>query len=149
MLQAILAPNTNADFRNQKQVTIVWNCPSYRYDYTVEQPRSIRTLRADGQTVSPSYVCSIWIDKATYRVLRIEIAANLFLATSSSTLPNRRPDYDFVGDRRSERACCPAQADSLSVPGGTPDCTKNHTEFHNYKKYGVDSNITFEGAADK
>jgi len=147
MLQAILAPNTNADFRNQKQVTIM-NRASYRYDYTVEQARSTWTLHADGQTVTPSYTGSIWIDKATYRVLRIEIAARNLprdfpLDTAESSI-----DYDFVmiGE---QKVLLPAQADSLSCSRGSPDCTKNHTEFHNYKKYGADSNITFEGAADK
>ena len=147
MLQAILAPNTNADFRNQKQVTIM-NRSSYRYDYTVEQPRSTWTLHADGQTVTPSYTGSIWIDKATYRVLRIEIAARNLprdfpLDTAESSI-----DYDFVmiGE---QKVLLPAQADSLSCSRGSPDCTKNHTEFHNYKKYGADTSITFEGAADK
>jgi hypothetical protein len=147
MLQAILSPNTNADFRNQKQVTIM-NRASFRYDYTVEQPRSTWTLHADGQTVTPSYTGSIWIDKATYRVLRIEIAARNLprdfpLDTAESSI-----DYDFVmiGE---QKVLLPAQADSLSCSRGTPDCTKNHTEFHNYKKYGADTSITFEGAADK
>jgi hypothetical protein len=147
MLQAILAPETNADFRNQKQVTIM-NRPSYRYDYTVAQPRSTWTLHADGQTVTPSYTGSIWIDKATYRVLRIEIAAqnlprNYPLDTAESSI-----DYDFVmiGE---QKVLLPAQADSLSCSRGTPDCTKNHTEFHNYRKFSADANITFEGATDK
>jgi hypothetical protein len=147
MLQAILSPNTNADFRNQKQVTIL-NRPSYRYDYTVEQSRSTWTLHADGQTVSPSYTGSIWIDKATYRVLRIEIAARNLprdfpLDTAESSI-----DYDFVmiGE---QKVLLPAQADSLSCSRGTPDCSKNHTEFHNYRKFGADTNITFEGATDK
>jgi hypothetical protein len=147
MLQAILSPNTNADFRNQKQVTIL-NRPSYRYDYTVEQSRSTWTLHADGQTVSPSYTGSIWIDKGTYRVLRIEIAARNLprdfpLDTAESSI-----DYDFVmiGE---QKVLLPAQADSLSCSRGTPDCSKNHTEFHNYRKFGADTNITFEGATDK
>jgi hypothetical protein len=147
MLQAILSPNTNADFRNQKQVTIL-NRPSYRYDYTVEQSRSTWTLHADGQTVSPSYTGSIWIDKATYRVLRIEIAARNLprdfpLDTAESSI-----DYDFVmiGE---QKVLLPAQADSLSCSRGTPDCSKNHTEFHNYRKFGADTNITFEGTTDK
>jgi hypothetical protein len=147
MLQAILSPNTNADFRNQKQVTIM-NRASFRYDYTVEQPRSTWTLHADGQTVTPSYTGSIWIDKATYRVLRIEIAARNLprdfpLDTAESSI-----DYDFVmiGE---QKVLLPAQADSLSCSRGTPDCSKNHTEFHNYRKFGADTNITFEGAADK
>lgn len=147
MLQAILAPGTNADFRNQRQVTFA-NRASYKYDYTVEQPRSTWTLHADGQTYKPSYTGSIWIDKATYRVLRIEIAARNLprgfpLDTAESSI-----DYDFVmiGD---QKVLLPAHAESLSCVRGTPDCTRNTTDFRNYKKYGAETNITFEGQADK
>lgn len=146
MLQAILSPGTNADFRNQRQVTIM-NRPSFRYDYTVDQARSTWTLHADGQTISPSYGGSIWIDKATYRVLRIEIAARNLpgdypLDTAESSI-----DYDFVmiGEKK---VLLPAQADSLSCTRGTSDCSKNHTEFHNYRKFSADTSITFEGDAD-
>jgi hypothetical protein len=147
MLQAILAPETNADFRNQRPTTIM-NRTAYRYDYTVAQPRSTWTLHADGQTLTPSYTGAIWVDKATFRVLRIEIAArnlprNFPLDTAESSI-----DYDFVtiGDRK---VLLPAHAESLSCVRGTSDCTRNTTDFRNYRKYGADTNITFEGSADK
>lgn len=147
MLQAILAPGTNADFRNQRSVTYS-NRTAWRYDYTVEQPRSTWTLHADGQTYKPSYTGAIWVDKATYRVLRIEIAArnlprNFPLDTAESSI-----DYDFVmiGD---QKVLLPAHAESLSCVRGTADCTRNTTDFRNYKKYGAESSITFEGSGEK
>ncbi len=144
-LQAILAPDTNADFRNQKPV-IIANRAAWRYDYTVEQSRSSWTLNADGHKVTPSYTGSIWIDKATYRVLRIELAARNLprdfpLDTAESSL-----DYGFV-TISGQNLLLPASADSLDCTRGTPDCTKNHTEFHNYRKFGADSNITFDEPA--
>jgi len=146
MLQAVLSPATNADFRNQRSVTIL-NRTAWRYDYSVEQPRSTWTLKVDGRSINPAYTGSIWIDKATYRVLRIELA--------SKNLPRDFPiddaessiDYDFVmiGD---QKVLLPSQSDNLSCTRGTPDCSKNHVEFHNYKKYGAETNITFEGPAN-
>jgi hypothetical protein len=147
MLQAILAPDTKADFRNQKPVTIV-NRPAYRYDYTVEQARSTWTLHADGHTFKPSYTGSIWVDKATYRVLRIEIAARNLPRDFPMDTAESSIDYDFV-TISSQKLLLPSAADSLSCSRGTPDCTKNHTEFHNYKKYGADTNITFEGSPNQ
>jgi hypothetical protein len=146
MLQAILAPATNADFRNQHSVTIV-NRPAWRYDYTVSQPRSTWTLHTDGQTYRPSYTGSIWIDKATYRVLRIEIAARNLPRDFPIDTAESSIDYDFVMIG-TQKVLLPADADSLSCTRGSSDCTKNHTEFHNYKKYGADSSITFGGEAD-
>ncbi len=143
MLQAILAPGTQADFRNQRSTTIA-NRAAYRYDYTVEQPRSTWTLHADGQTYKPSYTGAIWVDKATFRVLRIEIAARNLprdfpLDTAESSI-----DYDFVliGD---QKVLLPSHAEALSCVRGTPDCTRNQTDFRNYRKYGAETNITFEG----
>ena len=37
----------------------------------------------------------------------------------------------------------------LSCVRGSSDCTRNQTDFRNYKKYGADTNITFGGAEDK
>jgi hypothetical protein len=144
MLQAILATGTQADFRNQHATTIA-NRTAYRYDYAVEQPRSTWTLHADGQTYKPSYTGAIWVDKATFRVLRIEIAARNLprdfpLDTAESSI-----DYDFVliGD---QKVLLPSHAEALSCVRASPDCTRNQTDFRNYKKYGAESNITFEGS---
>lgn len=147
MLQAILSPGTNAEFSGRRASTIV-NRAAYRYEYVVAQPRSSWTLHADGQTYSPSYAGAIWIDKATFRVLRIEIAARNLprdfpLDTAESSI-----DYDFatIGE---QKVLLPSHAEALSCMRGTPDCTRNTTEFRDYKKYGAETNITFEGPADK
>jgi hypothetical protein len=147
MLQAILAPATYADFRNQRSVTIL-NRTAWRYDYTVEQARSTWNLRAEGRSLIPSYTGSLWVDKATYRVLRIEIAARNLPRDFPMDTVESSIDYDFVviGD---QKVLLPSQSDSLSCMRGTSDCTKNHTEYHNYKKYGAETNITFEGTPDK
>ncbi len=143
MLQAILAPGTDADFRNQRSVTYS-NRTAWRYDYTVEQPRSTWTLHADGQTYKPSYTGAIWVDKATYRVLRIEIAARNLPRTFPLDTAESSIDYDFVSIS-DQKVLLPTHAESLSCVRGTSDCTRNTTDFRNYKKYGAESNITFEG----
>jgi hypothetical protein len=145
MLQAILSPESAADFRNQRSVTII-NRTAWRYDYTVEQSRSTWSLHVNGRVINPSYTGAIWVDKATYRVLRIEIASRNLphdfpLDTAESSI-----DYDFVMIG-TQKVLLPSQSDSLSCTRGTPDCTKNHTEYHDYKKYGAETNITFEGEA--
>ncbi len=143
MQQAILSPASFADFHNQRTTTIV-NRTAYRYDYTIEQPRSTWSLHADGQTYSPSYTGAIWIDKETSRVLRIEIAARNLPRTFPLDTAESSIDYDFVliGDKK---VLMPAHSESLSCTRGTSDCSRNTTDFRNYKKYGAETNITFEG----
>ena len=146
MLQAILSPATNADFRNQKSTTVAGR-DAWRYDYSVEQSRSTWTLRVEGQSYRPGYTGSIWIDKATFRVLRIELAArdvprSFPMDTAESTV-----DYDFVliGD---QKVLLPTHSEALTCSRGTSDCSRNTTDFKNYRKYGSESSISF-GGSDK
>ncbi len=147
MLQAVLSPATDAEFTNRKSVTIA-NHPAYRYDYVVTHQRSTWTLHADGHTWKPAYAGSVWFDKATYRVLRIELAARDLPRDFPMDTAESSIDYDFVLIG-SQKVLLPSAADSLSCTRGSSDCTRNHTEFHNYRKFGADTNITFEGAANQ
>jgi hypothetical protein len=65
-LQFLLAIRTDADFHNKRSTTIV-NRPAWRYDYTVEQPRSMWHVSASSASYIPGYTGSIWIDKSNYR----------------------------------------------------------------------------------
>ncbi len=140
-LQAILSPASDALFKNKRATTIV-NRPAWRYDYTIEQPRSSWRVYAGGSSYRPAYGGVIWIDKETSRVLRIEMAARNVprefpLDTIESTV-----DYDFVliGDRK---FLLPTHSEALSCVRGTTECTRNVIDFRNYRKYGAETNITF------
>ena len=141
-LQALLSPYSATDFRNKRQSTIV-NRSAYKYDYSIEQPHSAWRIQTEGQTYQPAYTGSIWIDKETFRVLRIEMAARNMprwfpIDTTESSI-----DYDFVliGDKK---YLLPVHSESLSCWRGTAQCSRNVIEFRNYKKYTADSSITFD-----
>jgi hypothetical protein len=141
-LQAILAPSSDALFTNRRSTTIV-NRPAYRYDYSIEQPRSNWRVEAGGSSFRPAYGGAIWIDKATSRVLRIEMSARSVPREFPLDQIESTVDYDFVqiGDRK---FLLPTHSESLSCTRGTTECTRNVIEFRNYRKFGADSNITFE-----
>jgi hypothetical protein len=52
-------------------------------------------------------------------------------------------DYDFVliGNKK---FLLPTHSEALSCMRGTSECTRNVIEFRNYKKFGAETDITFE-----
>jgi hypothetical protein len=141
-LQAILSPASDALFVNKRATTIV-NRPAWRYDYTIEQPRSSWQVEAGGSRFRPAYGGAIWIDKETNRVLRIEMSARKVPAEFPLDQVESTVDYDFVsiGDKK---FLLPVHSEALSCERGTSECSRNVIDFRNYKKYGSDSSITFD-----
>jgi hypothetical protein len=144
-LQAILSPASDALFVNKRATTIV-NRPAWRYDYTIEQPRSSWQVEAGGSRFRPAYGGAIWIDKETNRVLRIEMSARKVPAEFPLDQVESTVDYDFVliGDKK---FLLPVHSEALSCERGTSECARNVIDFRNYKKYGSDSSVTFDDTA--
>jgi len=142
MLQLVLYRGSDAEFHGKRSSTIV-NRAAWRYDYSVEQPNSHWTLEASGQSYEPAYSGSIWIDKETSRVLRIEMAARRIPTDFPLDSAESTVDYDFVllGDKK---FLVPTHSEVLSCQRGTPDCSRNVIDFRNYRKFGTDTTITFE-----
>jgi hypothetical protein len=141
-LQAILSPASDALFVGKRSTSIV-NRSAYRYDYTIEQPRSSWRVEAGGSTYRPAYGGAIWIDKETSRVLRIEMSARNLPRDFPLDQVESTVDYEFVliGDKK---YLLPTHSEALSCMRGTSECTRNVIEFRNYKKFGADASITFE-----
>ncbi len=144
-LQAILSPTSDALFTGKRSTTII-NRPAFRYDYSIEQPRSTWRVEAGGSSYRPAYGGAIWIDKETSRVLRIEMSARKMPRDFPLDSVESAVDYDFVliGDKK---YLLPTHSEALSCVRGTSECSRNVIDFRNYKKYGADTNITFGGAA--
>jgi hypothetical protein len=142
LLLDIMSPSTGADFHGKRASTIV-NRDAFRYDYSVEQPNSHWKVESRGQTYSPAYTGSIWIDKQTARVLRIELAAQGMPRGFPLDTVESAVDYDFVliGDGK---FLLPVHSEALSCGRGTSDCSRNVIEFRNYRKFTAETSITFE-----
>ncbi|HZL58024.1 MAG TPA: hypothetical protein VFC21_13120 [Bryobacteraceae bacterium] len=142
VLQGILAPYTDADFHNKRSTTIN-NHPAFRYDYTVDQPKSGWHVYASSSSYVPGYQGSIWIDKDNFRVLRIEMSAVNMPKSFDLDAVESAVDYDYVliAD---QKFLLPTHSEALSCERGTAYCTRNVIDFRNYKKFGADTSITFE-----
>ena len=142
VLQGILAPYTDADFHNKRSTTIN-NRTAYRYDYAVEQKNSGWHVYASSESYVPGYTGSIWIDKETSRVLRIEMSAVNMPKSFALDAVESAVDYDFVMIAE-QKYLLPTHSEALSCVRGTAECTRNVIEFRNYRKFGADSSITFD-----
>jgi hypothetical protein len=143
VLQAILAPGTDADFHGKRSTTIV-NRPAFRYDYSVEKQNSQWHVYFSGsESYIPAYTGSIWIDKENFRVLRIEMSARDIPRSFPLDTVESAVDYDYV-TISDQRYLLPSHSEALSCVRGTGECSRNVIEFRNYKKFGADTSITFE-----
>jgi len=53
-------------------------------------------------------------------------------------------DYDFIRLGTSGPYLLPVEAEVLSCVRGTSICSRNKIEFRNYRKFGAQSDITFD-----
>jgi len=141
MLLAVFLPSAHAEFTDQKEV-VIRGRPAWRYEYSVAKENSTWTLHAEGKDVKPAYVGSVWIDKATYRVLRLEMAARGLEKDFSLDTAESSIDYGFV-TIAGEEALLPVDSDGLSCTRNSTDCTRERTEYTNYRKFDASSHITF------
>jgi hypothetical protein len=142
MLLAVFSRSTHTEFRDPKSV-IIRDRPAWRYEYSVAEENSTWTLQAGGQETKPACVGSVWIDKATYRVLRIEMAARGLANDFPLDTAESSVDYGFI-TIAGQQVLLPVGADSLSCTRNSTDCTRDRTEYTGYRKFDADSSVTFD-----
>jgi hypothetical protein len=138
----VLSPLTAADFHGKRSTTIV-NRAAVRYDFSVDQPNSHWHVESEGQSYLPGYTGSIWIDKESKRVLRIELSAQNMPRGFPLDQVESSVDYDFVPIGEG-KYLLPTHSEALSCARGGSQCSRNVIEFRNYKKFTADTSITFD-----
>jgi hypothetical protein len=141
LLQDLFHPATAADFKLKGQTTINHRSAKM-YSFTVDKEHSHWRIQGGTQWIMPAYKGTIWIDKDTYRALRIEMEAVNMPAAFVLDHTESAADYDFVtiNDRK---ILLPTHAEVLSCERGTLFCSRNAIDFRNYHAYTGDSSITF------
>jgi hypothetical protein len=144
ILEDILSPATDANFRKSGSDTLHGRA-AWMYKYEVPRERSHWRVEAPSQLYYPAHLGTIWIDKETSRVLRIEQGSvnmpKLFPFDTVETVT----DYEFISLAAGLKYLLPADAEVLSCIRGTSMCSRNRLEFRNYRKFGAESSITFDG----
>lgn len=139
-LRGVFSPASAADFHLRRDSTASGR-PATIYDFEVEQPNSHWQTTVGGQSVLPAYKGSVWIDKITSRVLRIEMQALNVPETFPLDTIEWVVDYSFVRIGDTE-FLLPAHVENLSCWRGTLRCGRNALDFRNYRKFTSESTIT-------
>jgi hypothetical protein len=142
VLADVFSPSTAADFRYRRE-SRSGGRSAMVYDFSVDRPHSHWRIMVASQMVQPSYRGSVWIDKETKRVLRIEMQATRLPEAFPSDKVESATDYEFV--RFADRQfLVPVHAETLSCERGTDNCGRNTIDFRNYHKYSGESSIIFK-----
>ena len=142
VLADLFSPATAADFEFRRESTASGQT-ALVYDFTVEQENSHWHIQVPSQTVIPAYKGSVWIDKRTSRVLRIEMQTRRMPAEFPLDKVESAVDYEYVRLGGAETYLLPVHSESLSCQRSSFACSRNSIDFRNYHKYTAESEITF------
>jgi hypothetical protein len=142
VLADLFSPGTATDFEYRKESRSAGRA-SLVYDFSVEREHSHWRIMVASQLITPPYQGSVWIDKETKRVLRIEMQATHIPDAFPSDKVEMATDYEFVhfGDRQ---FLVPVHAENLGCQRDTGTCSRNAIDFRNYHKYAGESTIIFD-----
>ena len=90
----------------------------------------------------PAYSGSVWIDKSTAQVRRIEMQADNVPTDFPLDTVEWAVDYDKIPLGEAS-FFLPTHAENLGCQRGTSICSKNAIDFRNYHKFSGDSTIKF------
>ena len=141
VLEDLFSPATAADFHFVRDTTTN-RMKSGNYDFTVDRPHSHWKIAVQSQFLLPAYQGSVWIEKSTARVLRIEMQATEIPKQFPEDVVETTVDYDYVS-LGTEKYLLPVHAELLSCERGSYRCQRNTIDFRTYHKFTGESTIKF------
>jgi hypothetical protein len=146
MLREVLDPATRAEFRRRTQDTIGGRA-AWLYRFEVSRDLSRWRIESPSQLYYAAYTGSVWVDQQTFRVLRVEQQARNLPPLFPFDTAEAAADYDFLRIETTGPYLLPVKAQVLMCQRGAGYCMRNDLEFHNYRKFGAESGISFENPA--
>jgi hypothetical protein len=141
-LRGLFADYANAQFKFQ-QSSSVSRTPVSIFDYKVLLGHSDWTVLIGSQEFHPPYSGTVWVDKSTAEVRRIEMQADNVPKNFPADTIAMTIDYDPVRLGTST-FLLPVHSENLSCFRGTTVCTKNTIDFRDYHKYAGESTVEFK-----
>lgn len=140
-LRSLFAPQSMAHFRFAETAHSGQHDMAV-FDFKVDLQRSGWQIRVGGQTLRPAYSGSVWIEKGTARIRRVEMQADHIPADFPLDTVEAAVDYEQIplGERS---FYLPVHAENLACQRGSSICTKNTIDFRNYHKFTGNSTIQY------
>jgi hypothetical protein len=147
MLAQLFAPETRAEFQAVDTDTIRGH-RTVVYEYSVKKEFSRQTLKFQESLTSPSvqtivgYRGRVWIERETYRVLRLESISTEIPSDFPITAAQSLIDYDVVTINEQEHLL-PSRAviELADHVGLQREQTRNDILFRGYRKFGAEVKI--------
>jgi len=143
ILGNLFAPQSAAEFKYVQEDTVAHRATSV-FDFRVKRVRSNWKIWVPGQYVVPTYKGSVWIDKQTAQVLRIEMQAKEIPEAFPEITVETAVDYDTISLGTADKFLLPVHAEALSCWRNSNECQRNVIEFRNYHKFTGESIIKFD-----
>ena len=143
ILGNLFAPQSATEFKYVQEDTISHRSTSV-FDFKVQRVRSSWKIWVPGQYVVPTYKGSVWIDKQTAQVLRIEMQAKEIPEAFPEISVETAVDYDTISLGTADKFLLPVHAEALSCWRNSNNCQRNVIEFRNYHKFEGESIIKFD-----
>jgi hypothetical protein len=143
ILGSLFSPYTDATFKYAQDDSISHRSASV-FDFKVLRVRSNWRIWSPGQYILPAYRGSVWIDKETGEVLRLEMQAREIPEGFPEISIETAVDYDSIRLGTPEKFLLPVHSEILSCWRGSNECQRNVIEFRNYHKFTGESNIEFK-----
>ncbi|HEY7211858.1 MAG TPA: hypothetical protein VH477_16420 [Bryobacteraceae bacterium] len=142
VLGGLFDPETRTEFKFYQSAT-VGKTPAAIYDFKVALRNSNWTIQVGGQTLRPAYSGSIWVDKATAQVRRLEMQADNIPKDFPDDSVASAVDWEEV-PLGTQKFLLPVHAENLSCQRGSSICSKNVIDFRDYHKYSGESTIEYK-----
>ena len=143
LLDDLFDPGTAATFRKSGQDTISGrSATTFKFDVTREHSHWRIIMAA--QLYYPAFRGTVWIDRETSRVLRLEMESRNMPLLFPLAKVEEAIDYDFVRLATPQPFLLPTVSEVLSCQQGSSHCSRNRIEFRNYRKFGAESGITYD-----
>lgn len=148
-LMAVFAPERHTKLKAGRSESLR-NRQVKRYSFTVDRRHSNWILSAknipgyrDVSSFACGYEGSIWIDVEMGKTLRVQMFSTDMPIGSPLKGVISQTDYDFA-DIDGTQYVLPTHAETTSCEARRGLCFRNVSEFHGYKKFSVNSDLTFE-----
>lgn len=141
MLHSLFQPTRDTDFRFDRP-SMIHDIATAEFDFGVPLLNSDWSIIMGGQVLRPKYTGTLWVEKNTGIVRRLEQEARSIPKDFPLDEVQTSIEYEEVS-LGTQKFLLPVKAENIACERGTTTCTKNVIEFRDYHKFSGESTIEF------